>query len=63
MRVHLGHLGRNVPCADAKWLGELLARLSPTQVHDAFLAAGYSPGEIQAFTRLLEDRITALTDL
>jgi len=26
-------------------------------------AAGYSPEEIQVLTRLLEDRITALTDL
>ncbi|MGA3041256.1 MAG: hypothetical protein ABSF54_10770 [Bryobacteraceae bacterium] len=63
MRVHLEHLGRNVPRADAKWLGQLLARVSAVQIHDAFRAAGYSPEEIQAFTRLLEDRITALTDL
>ena len=63
MRVHLEHLGRNVPRADAKWLGQLLARLSPVQIHDAFRAGGYSPEEIQAFSRLLEDRITALTDL
>ena len=31
-RVHLEHLGRNVPRADAKWLGQLLARLSPQQI-------------------------------
>jgi len=62
-RVHLEHLGRNVPRADAKWLGQLLARLSPAQIQDAFRAAGYSPEEIQAFTRLLESRITLLTDL
>jgi len=43
--------------------GQLLARVSAVQIHDAFRAAGYSPEEIQAFTRLLEDRITALTDL
>lgn len=63
MRVHLEHLGRNVPRADAKWLGQLLARLCPTQIHDAFRAGGYSPEEIQAFSRLLEERITKLTDL
>jgi hypothetical protein len=62
-RVHLERLGRNVPRADAKWLGQLLARLSPQQIHDAFRAAGYSPEEIQALTRLLEVRTTALTDL
>jgi hypothetical protein len=63
MRVHLEHLGRNVPRADAKWLGELLARLSPAQIQDAFRAAGYSPDEIQAFSRVLEKRIVMLTDL
>jgi hypothetical protein len=63
MRVHLEHLGRNVPRADAKWVGQLLARLSPAQIHDAFRAAGYSPEEIEAFSRLLEKRITELSDL
>jgi len=63
MRVQLEHLGRNVPRADAKWLGELLARLSPAEIRDAFRAAGYSPNEIQVFARHLEDRITILTGL
>ncbi|HXM39971.1 MAG TPA: hypothetical protein VN924_01900 [Bryobacteraceae bacterium] len=63
MRVHLEYLGRNVPRADAKWLGELLARLSPAQIRDAFRAAGCSPQEIEAFSRLLESRISTLTDL
>jgi hypothetical protein len=63
MRVHLEHLGRNVPRADAKWLGQLLARLSPAQIRDAFRAAGYSPEEIQAFTGDLEDRISMLAGL
>lgn len=63
VRVRLEHLGKNVPRADAKWLGQLLARLSPAQIQDAFRAGGYSPEEIQAFSRLLEERITVLTDL
>jgi hypothetical protein len=62
-RIHLEYLGKNVPRADAKWLGELLARLSPAQIHDAFRAAGYSPDEVAAFSQLLEARITKLTDL
>lgn len=62
-RVHLEYLGRNVPRADAKWLGQLLARLSPAQIQDAFRAAGYSTEEIQGFTRVLESRITVLTGL
>ncbi|HTX36935.1 MAG TPA: hypothetical protein VME43_18025 [Bryobacteraceae bacterium] len=63
MRVHLEWIGRNIPRADAKWMGALLARLSPAQVHDAFRAAGYSPDQIEAFSRILQSRITALTDL
>jgi hypothetical protein len=62
-RVRLERLGRNVPRADAKWLGQLLVRLSPAQIRDAFRAAGYSPEEIESFSRLLEDRIAVLTDL
>jgi hypothetical protein len=62
-RIHLEHLGRNVPRADARWLGQLLARLAPAQIQDAFRAAGYSPQETQAFARLLEVRITTLAGL
>jgi hypothetical protein len=62
-RIHLEHLGQNVPRADARWLGQLLARLTAVQIQDAFRAAGYSPQEIQAFARLLEERITVLTGL
>jgi hypothetical protein len=62
-RVHLERLGRNVPRADAKWLGGLLDRLSSAQIRDAFRAAGYSPEEVEAFSRILKERITTLTDL
>jgi hypothetical protein len=62
-RIHLEHLGQNVPRADARWLGQLLARLAPGQIQDAFRGAGYSPVETEAFVRLVEDRITALTRL
>lgn len=62
-RVRLERLGRHVPRADAKWLGQLLARLSPAQIRDAFRAGGYSFEEIEAFSSLVEDRISVLTDL
>src|SRR5205807_5955682 len=45
-RLSLLWLGRNVPRADAKWMGHLLAQLSPEQIHAAFRAAGYSPTEV-----------------
>ena len=62
-RVHLEHLGKNVPRADAKWIGQLLAGLSADQLRDAFRAGGYSPAETAAFLKVLQTRISELTDL
>lgn len=63
MRVHLEWIGRNIPRADAKWIGSLLARLSPKQIHDAFRAAGYSSSEVDEFSSIVARRIAQLTDL
>jgi hypothetical protein len=40
-----------------------LARLSSDQIHDAFRAAGYSPQEVEAFSRIVEHRIAELNEL
>ncbi|HEY2017449.1 MAG TPA: hypothetical protein VGH38_28280 [Bryobacteraceae bacterium] len=62
-RIHLEWIGKDVPRDDAKWMGMLLARLSPAQLRDAFLAAGYSPEEAEGFASVLQTRIAKLTDL
>ena len=62
-RIRLEWIGKDIPRADAKWMGSMLARLSPEQIHDAFRAAGYSPQEVDAFSSVLMQRITVLTDL
>jgi hypothetical protein len=62
-RVRLEWIGRNVPREDVRWMGDLLARLSPKQIRDAFRAAGYSPQEADEFARVLEHRIDMLTEL
>ena len=62
-RVHLEWIGRNVPREDARWMGTWLARLSPKQVRDAFLSAGYSPREAAEFAGVIERRVAALTGL
>jgi len=62
-RIRMESLGRNIPRADARWIGQLLSRLSPAQLRDAFRCAGYAPEEVEYFVRLLSDRITALSDL
>jgi hypothetical protein len=62
-RLGLCWLGRHIPLADAKWMGHLLGQLSPDQIRDAFRAAGYSPQETEAYSRVVEQRIAALENL
>ena len=62
-RVHLEWIGRNVPRDDARWMGQLLSRLSAQQFGDAFRASGYSPEECRAFTAEIQRRIAALAAL
>jgi hypothetical protein len=62
-RLHLRWIGRNVRRSDAKWMGSMLARLSPKQVRDAFRSAGYSEAEVEGFAQVFETRVAALNDL
>jgi hypothetical protein len=62
-RVHLEWIGENIPRADAKWLGSLLAKLSPDQLRDAFRAAGYEAQDVDEYARTLTSRIAALNAL
>ena len=63
MRLRLRWIGNQVPRADAKWMGQLLAQLSPDQIRDAFRAAGYSTQEVDGFSKVMETRIAELTQL
>jgi len=56
-------VGKHIPREDAKWVGSLLAQLSPQQISDAFRAAGYSPQEIDAYTQAVISRIEELKRL
>lgn len=62
-RVRMRWIGKHVPRADAKWIGGWLARLSPEQIQDAFRAAGYTPAEVEAFAKTVEERIAQLNQL
>ena len=62
-RVRLEELGKRIPRADARWMGQVLARLSRHQIADAFRAAGYSPSEVNGFTTVVERRIAELRRL
>ncbi len=62
-RLSLEWLGRHIPRKDARWMGDLLARLSPNQIQDAFRAAGYSPKEVEELSKTVERRISDLEKL
>ena len=62
-RVDLRWIGRHVPRADAKWMGQVLDQLSQEQIRDAFRAAGYSASDVNAFAMVVQDRIAELNAL
>jgi hypothetical protein len=62
-RRHLVWIGRDIPRGDARWMGELLGRLSSEQIRDAFRAACYSLQDVEAFTSVVEARIGELKKL
>lgn len=62
-KLRLRWIGKGIPRADARWIGQLLAQLSPDQVRDAFRSAGYTPREVEGFTRVVEERIAELNGL
>jgi hypothetical protein len=63
MRLKLRHIGRDIPREDARWMGQIMSRLSHAQIADAFRAAGYSPQQTEEFALAVEERITALNTL
>jgi hypothetical protein len=50
----------NITVADARWLSNLLGRLSDEQIKDAFRAANYSPSEVDDLARAFRQRISDL---
>ncbi len=63
MRRRLSWIGREIPRTDARWMGNELGRLSQQQIRDAFRAAQYSDKDVEAFSRVVEDRISELRRL
>jgi hypothetical protein len=54
---------KHIPRADARWLGQRLAGLSVDQIHDCFRAAGYTPAEIDGYSKAVQKRIAELNAL
>ncbi len=62
-RLSLVWLGHHIPRKDARWMGDLLARLTPDQIRDVFTASGYSAEEVTELSKALESRIVELEKL
>ncbi|HEX8720729.1 MAG TPA: hypothetical protein VF736_08885 [Pyrinomonadaceae bacterium] len=58
-----GGLFDNITVEHAKWVGDLLGRLSEEQVKDAFRAANYTPEEVEGLAQEVLGRINALRRL
>ena len=62
-RVRIDWIGKHVPRADAHWIGQVLAQLSPNQIRDAFRAARYTPQVVEGYAAMVESRIAELNRL
>jgi hypothetical protein len=54
---------KGITVEDARWIGELLSRLSDRQISDAFRAANYTPSQVTLLTRAIRGRIRQLNNL
>jgi hypothetical protein len=68
-RVRFDYSGKNTRLFDditvehAKWVGDLLAKLTDAQISDAFRAANYSDGDVQMLTAAVRAKINELVNL
>jgi hypothetical protein len=53
----------DITVEQARWIGNLLSRLSDGQLRDAFRAANYSPAQVRALTSAVRARINELANL
>jgi hypothetical protein len=62
-RTKMEKVADDIPRAHARWIGEWLGQLSSRQIWDAFIAAGYTPYEAQAYANKVRQRIIQLREL
>jgi hypothetical protein len=62
-RSRMEEVGKHIPRADAKLLGQRLAQLSESQIQDCFRAAGYPQDKIDGYTKVVKQRIAELVAL
>jgi len=63
LRTRLEWIGKEIPREDVKWIGQLLAQLTPEQIADAFRAADYPFDKINGFVAVVVSRIESIDSL
>ena len=63
LRTRMESIPKHIPIGDARWLGNLLGRYSTAQIGDCFRAAGFTPAEVEGYTKVVMRRIDALKKL
>jgi len=62
-RSRMESITKHIPRADTKWLAQRLSQLSEEQLRDCFRAGGYTPEEVEGYTRAVQKRIAELNQL
>jgi hypothetical protein len=62
-RSRMEKITKQIPRADAVWLGRRLGQLSDEQIKDACRAGGYTPQQVDDLAEALENRIAELNAL
>jgi hypothetical protein len=62
-RTRMEKITKQIPLADARWVGQRLALLSVGQIQDSFRAAGYTPEQVNTYTKAVQKRIADLNAL
>jgi len=62
-RTRMEGIVKEIPLADARWIGGRLSQLTSTQIGDCFRAGGFAPADVALYTQTVMRRIAALRDL
>jgi len=63
VRTRMESIVKDIPLADARWIGGVLGQLSEAQIGDCFRAGGFTPADVATYTQVVMRRIAALKGL
>jgi hypothetical protein len=63
LRTRMESIVKDIPLADARWIGDRLGELSATQIGDCFRAGGFTSADVATYTTVVVRRIAALREL